>query len=151
MEEKLNRAVFIDGRIFEAYDAWDGYANERCLTNPWIIEDEITEKYKHFKEINGGWEVWTEDMSEEDSLRLRLNEEYKQRYIKMRDLFVFYQLKEWLDWNEIQPYIPIWCKELFYPCDAAGNQCSLDCQWWPCLNEERTTPEMEEIMKFIIS
>ena len=38
-------------------------------------------------------------MSDEDSLRLRLNEEYKKRYIKMRGLFIFYQLKEWMDWD----------------------------------------------------
>ena len=88
-------------------------------------------------------------MSNEDSLRLRLNEEYKKRYIKMRGLFIFYQLKEWMGWDQIQPYIPKWCKELFYPCDVAGHQCSLECQWWPCQNENRKTPKMEDVMKLV--
>ena len=147
--DEMNQTVFIDGRMFAAYDAWDEYTKERCLGNPWDIEEEITEKYRHRKETKLGWEIQIDEMSEEDSLRLRLNEEYKKRYIKMRGLFIFYQLKEWMDWDQIQPYIPNWCKELFYPCDLGEGQCSLECQWWPCQNENRKTPEMEEVMKFI--
>lgn len=148
-ENAISRAAVIDGRMFEAYDAWEDYAQERCLENPWDIEEEITGKYQHREETELGWNYWTDEMSEEDLLKLCLNEEYKKRYIKMRDLFVFYQLKEWMEWDQIQPYIPRWCKELFYPCDVAGHQCSLECQWWPCQNENRKTPEMEEVMKFI--
>lgn len=148
-ENAINRAAIIDDRIFEAYDDWEEYAKERCLENPWATEDKIMAQYRHFEETEFGWKSWTDEISEEDSLRLSLNEEYKKRYIKMRDLFVFYQLKEWMEWDRIQPYIPKWCKELFYPCDVAGNQCSLECQWWPCQNEKRKTPEMEVVMKFV--
>ena len=148
-ENTINRAAIIDGRMFEAYDDWEEYAKERCLENPWTTEDKIMAKYKHFEETEFGWKAWTDEISEEDSLRLSLNEEYKKRYIKMRDLFVFYQLKEWMGWDQIQSYIPKWCKELFYPCDVAGHQCSLECQWWPCQNEKRKTPKMEDVMKFV--
>lgn len=146
MEENT---INIDGRMFEAYDAWEDYAKERCLENPWDIEEEISGKYRHQEETDTGLYVWIDELNEEDSLRLRLNEEYKKRYIKMRGLFVFYQLKEWMGWDQIQSFIPNWCKELFYPCDVAGHQCSLECQWWPCQNENRKTPEMEDVMKFI--
>ena len=40
MEEN---AINIDGRMFEAYDSWEEYAKERCLENPWDIEEEFTE------------------------------------------------------------------------------------------------------------
>lgn len=141
--------VTIDGRMFEAHDAWEEYAKERCFENPWDIEEEISRKYRHQEETDTGWEVQIDEPSEEDSLRLRLNEEYKKRYIKMRDLFVFYQLKEWMNWHQIQSYIPKWCKELFYPCDVGEKQCSWECKWWPCQNENRTTPEMEDVMGLI--
>ena len=49
--------ISIDGRMFAAYDAWDEYAKERCLENPWDIEEEITEKYRHRKETKLGWEI----------------------------------------------------------------------------------------------
>ena len=148
-ENAINRAAIIDGRMFEAYDNWEKYAKERCLENPWTVEDKIMAPYKHFEETEFGWRSWTDEIREEDSLKLRLNEEYKKKYIKMRDLFVFYQLKEWMGWNQIQSYIPKWCKELFYPCDVAGHQCSLECQWWPCINEKRTIPKMEDVMKIL--
>ena len=54
MEEN---AINIDGRMFEAYDSWEEYAKARCLENPWDIEEEITEKYRHRKETELGWEI----------------------------------------------------------------------------------------------
>ena len=46
-ENAISRAAVIDGRMFEAYDAWEDYAQERCLENPWDIEEEMGYIKKH--------------------------------------------------------------------------------------------------------
>lgn len=142
--------MVIDGRMLEAQDAWAEYAQEHEWPNPWDVEDDIMDKYRHTKQIGeASWEIELEDPSEEDSLRLRLNEEYKKKYIKRRDLFLFYQYREFMDWDKLEFFVPKWCKTVFYPCDAASGQCSLECEWWPCQNQERVTPALEEMMALI--
>lgn len=143
-------AINVDARMFEAQDAWEEYARKREWENPWDIEDEIMEKYRHRKQIGeSSWEIEIEEPSAEDALRLAYNKLYKEKYIMRRDLFLFYQYKEWMNWNQIQMFIPQWCKAMFYPCDMADGQCSFECEWWPCINENRKTPEMEEVMSII--
>lgn len=139
----------VDGRIFEAQDEWETYAKAHGWKNPWDIEDEIMEKYRHEKEISkSSWEIVIEDPSSEDAWRLKANRYYKEKYIKRRDLFLFYQYKKWMGWEQLRHYVPQWC-QIFYPCDDASKQCSIECEWWPCQNEGRKAPEMEELMEII--
>ncbi len=100
----------IDGRMFEAQDKWEEYAQEHGWENPWDIEDEIMEKYRKRTEIGkSSWEIVIEDPSSEDAWRLKANRYYKEKYIKRRDLFLFYQYKEWMNWEQLRNFVPRWC------------------------------------------
>ena len=143
MERQLTS---IDARMFEAQDNWIEYAQKRGWENPWDMEDEVWSKYRHEEQVGpSSWEIVKEEPSEEDKWKLRYIREYKDKYIKRRDLFLFYQYKEWMSWEKLKYFIPKGLEGKFYPCDAADRQCSLECEWWPCQNE-RTVEEMEELM-----
>ena len=108
---------YTDSRFFAANDKWRRYCGRQGITDP-------------FEERQKEWE-WTanrfEILPRDPKWEMRRDE-----YLRLEHKFLLWEYHFWMDWERLckiadKKYSNI---EYYLPCDCAGRQCSMECEYF---------------------
>lgn len=127
----------IGTEIFNADQAWLDYCEENDIRSPWIDLDSLYNEYTHYNYAeDGSINIIMDDMTEEQKIRQKELEKYRDEYLSEKHIFIGQFLLNTNGYNALtffaQAHYPSDSKfqEWYHtikPCEGFEGQCDLFC------------------------
>jgi len=126
---------------FFAYEAWREYCLENNIVDPWQLEREIENEYKHsYTTVNDHgnteWHINYDEPTEEQKQRLKECHKYRNQYIQDREIWVGKYILKNFGYNALTFFAQAqtrkesafqdWFAQI-EPCEGNEQQCNMFC------------------------
>ena len=132
----MEKTVF-DGKLWEAHIAWLAHCVENNILDPFeALQDLWNEHVDISRDRKGITTIIVNDMTEEQKIRQKELEEYRDKFIQERDLFTGQFILNKYGYNALTFFAQAhhsddsifqeWYRTI-KPCEGAGHSCDLFC------------------------